>query len=67
MFSKKLKFKLWQLMIYEISILSLGIVIGVYWFNYFKLLIPILLSIFIIFGFYIIKVSWQQIKEKNNV
>ncbi len=63
MLLKKVEFKLWQLFVYELSIICLGIVLGVYWFDFFAKMLPILFSIFAISGVYIIVVFWKQIKD----
>jgi len=62
MLSKIIQFKLWQLFLYELAIISLGIVIGAYWSEFFWKIIPLLLTVFIVAGFYIIKIALKQLK-----
>ncbi|MBZ1356359.1 MAG: hypothetical protein KY054_01110 [Candidatus Nealsonbacteria bacterium] len=62
MLSKTISFKEWQLSLYELSIVSFGIIIAQYWPIFFQNIILILWVLFIVPGVYIFKIVWDQIK-----
>lgn len=61
---KPITMKWWQLMIYESSIISLGIVIGIMWPELLSKLIYLFIAIFAIGGGYTLSTWWKQQNEQ---
>jgi len=59
---KDFKLHWWQAGLFKICLLSLGIIIGVYFKSFFVGLIPVLWIIFIVLAVYLTWVWFKQIK-----
>jgi hypothetical protein len=59
-----LKFKWWQLLIYEIGLIGLGIVIGVYWLELFENILAIVLGVSVICLIFIAFFVFKQLNQK---
>lgn len=60
-----MKFKLnwWQLFVYELAVLSLGIFIGVQWKSFFSDYLYLLLFIFIVSSIYVVYFLVNQVEQ----
>jgi len=59
------KIKWWQLMIYETTLLSLGILIGARWSDFFSNYIYLFLLIFALTGGYVVYMLAEQVDVKE--
>jgi hypothetical protein len=50
----------WQIGIFKLALLSLGVAIGSYWANTFLPYIPVLIALALVLGIYIAFVSFRQ-------
>jgi hypothetical protein len=55
-------FKWWQAIIYEIAVVSLGIALGIFFYDFLKSLLLPFVAVFLILGTYIIIALIKQIK-----
>ncbi len=55
------KLKWWQLLCYETAVISLGIIIGAFWSDFFSDYLYLLIFVFAVFGAYILYLLTQQI------
>lgn len=58
---KSYTYKWWQLGIFKIALLSIGIIIGVYWNEFFASYLTPLMIIWIISALYIFSISLKKI------
>lgn len=58
----KIYFKWWQAIIYEIAIVSLGIALGIFFYNHLKGFLNIFIIVFLVLGTYIIIKLVKQIE-----
>ncbi len=61
----ELKFKLWQLVFYELGLFALGILVGAYWAGFFTNFLELLALIAVLCLVYITVISIRQIKSKK--
>ncbi len=59
-----LKFKWWQLLIYEAGLIGLGIVIGVYWIELFENILAIILVVSIVCLVLVSVFVFKQLSQK---
>jgi hypothetical protein len=57
------KLKWWQLFIYELAVLSLGVFIGVQWKNFFSDYLHLLLFIFIVSSICVVYFLVNQVEQ----
>jgi hypothetical protein len=57
---KSFTLKWWQGSLYKVSMISLGIIVGVYWQAFFLQWIVIVTLIFIVPVLYLLRVWWRQ-------
>jgi hypothetical protein len=50
----KFKISWWQLFIYEVAVLSLGIFVGVQWKDFFSDYLYLLVFVFVVFSIYVV-------------
>ena len=62
MFFKSYTFTWWQIGIFKLALLSIGIAIGAYWYEFFKTYLVPLIIIAVVAGAYIIFTSLKQLK-----
>jgi len=62
---KNYTYSWWQIGLFKLALLSLGIVIGVYWKEIFSQYINVFLGIGIVLSLYIMSVSFKQ--QSGNV
>ncbi len=61
-----LKIKWWQLIFYEIALVSLGIIIGAYWEFFFSDYLYFLLFLFAVCGGYTLYIFTNQFETSDN-
>lgn len=62
MFFKSYTFTWWQIGIFKLALLSIGVAIGAYWYEFFKNYLVPLIIIAVITGVYMIFTSLKQLK-----
>ena len=62
MFFKSYTFTWWQIGIFKLALLSIGIAIGAYWHEFFKTYLVPLIIIAVVASAYIIFTSLKQLK-----
>jgi len=62
MFFKSYTFTWWQIGIFKLALLSIGVAIGAYWSEFFKNYLVPLIIIAVIASIYIMFVSLKQLK-----
>jgi hypothetical protein len=62
MFFKSYTFTWWQIGIFKLALLSIGVAIGAYWSEFFKNYLVLLIIIAVIASTYIICMSLKQLK-----
>jgi len=62
MFFKSYTFTWWQIGIFKLALLAIGVAIGSYWSEFFKNYLVLLIIIAVIASLYIMSVSFKQLK-----
>lgn len=59
-FFRPYTFEWWQMGIFKLALLSLGVALGAFWSDFFKAYMGILLAIAIVLGVYLIYISFKK-------
>ena len=62
-FFRPITLKFWQVGIFKLSMVSIGIIIGVYFADFLKSWLPLLSAIFVLTAVYLLSVWYKQINK----
>ena len=62
MFFKSITYTWWQIGIFKLALLAIGIAIGAYWYEFFKSYYIVLILIAVFASVYIVWISLNQLK-----